>query len=170
MSQKDIAFATLYAEACHEGQTRKYTGEPYVTHPRRVAAQAAVLGLSDDAVIAGLLHDVVEDCGITVEELLTIFGLRVAHLVNLLSDTQTPADGNRAKRHSVQLTRIAKGADQELQTLKMLDLVDNARSISEHDPKFWATAVRDECQAYLSALDYADIRAVKSLKKLLADE
>ncbi|SNT64362.1 HD domain-containing protein [Asanoa hainanensis] len=55
-----------FAARCHEGQVDK-AGRPYIDHPRTVAA--ALVGHGDEAVMAGLLHDVVEDCGVTLDEL-----------------------------------------------------------------------------------------------------
>ncbi|GIF49912.1 HD domain-containing protein [Asanoa ferruginea] len=55
-----------FAARCHEGQVDK-AGLPYIAHPRAVAA--ALVEHGDEAVMAGLLHDVVEDCGVTLDEL-----------------------------------------------------------------------------------------------------
>ena len=53
----------------HAGQTRKITGEPYVTHPISVAARLQRLGLDDQTILTGLYHDVLEDTRITEEQL-----------------------------------------------------------------------------------------------------
>ncbi len=61
--------ALQYAREKHEGQTRK-SGEPYITHPLTMASHALSLGLHDDELVATLLlHDIVEDCGVSPEEL-----------------------------------------------------------------------------------------------------
>ncbi|MCL5459686.1 HD domain-containing protein, partial [Loigolactobacillus coryniformis] len=59
--------AFRFADDAHYQQVRKYTGLAYITHPFRVALRAASLGMSEDCVVAAMLHDVVEDCGITLE-------------------------------------------------------------------------------------------------------
>lgn len=67
----DIIRAAQFAEQAHRGQVRKFTGEPYIMHPMRVAGRVAMLPQShEDAVVAAWLHDVVEDCGVTIDDLL----------------------------------------------------------------------------------------------------
>ena len=62
--------AVDYAVKAHEGQTRKKTDTPYIYHPLNMACHALSMGIREDEIIAAcLLHDVVEDCGKTVEEL-----------------------------------------------------------------------------------------------------
>src|SRR5690606_33815550 len=73
-----------YAARCHEGQVRK-TGDPYITHPVSVAYMVANLELDQQAIIAALLHDVQEDCGIANETLVELFGPRVGRLVDGLT-------------------------------------------------------------------------------------
>jgi guanosine-3',5'-bis(diphosphate) 3'-pyrophosphohydrolase len=62
-----IREAYEYAAICHEGQLRK-TGDPYITHPVSVAYMVANLELDHQAIIAALLHDVQEDCGVSNED------------------------------------------------------------------------------------------------------
>lgn len=161
-----IAFAMLFAEECHRGQSRRYEVEPYIAHPRRVAAAAARLGLHRDAIAAAFLHDVVEDCEVNPSEIFTIFGERVHKLVMGLTDLQTSEDGNRAKRSAKVIEDVGKSNDMVLQTLKILDVVDNARTIAGNDPKFWKT-VKEESKALYNACTAADFRARRKLKKLL---
>ncbi len=62
-----IASAEEWATELHEGQFRKYTSEPYIVHPRAVARLVADHGGSPDMVAAAWLHDVVEDCNVTID-------------------------------------------------------------------------------------------------------
>ena len=73
--------AIAMASAAHSGVVRK-SGEPYIFHPYTVAYLLAVSGMDDDCVIAGLLHDTVEDTSMTVEEIEAAFGKNVANLVD----------------------------------------------------------------------------------------
>ena len=73
--------AIAMASAAHSGIVRK-SGEPYIFHPYTVAYLLAVSGMDDDCVIAGLLHDTVEDTSMTVEEIENAFGKNVANLVD----------------------------------------------------------------------------------------
>ena len=69
------------AEEMHRGQLRK-SGEPYLIHPMAVAEILAELGMDEETIAAGLLHDVVEDTSYTTEELAKNFGDEVADLVD----------------------------------------------------------------------------------------
>lgn len=132
-----IEQADIFAAAAHQGQVRKYVGEAYIEHPRRVAMAVHNLGLPEHAVAAALLHDTVEDCDVTREDIRAHFGDDVAHLVHLLTDDEP---GNRKARKQAQRTRfmLAQGAPSMwAHTIKACDLMDNGPSIREHDPKFW---------------------------------
>ena len=70
-----------FAERCHDGQRRK-SGEPYIAHPLETAIYLADLNLDDQTIIAALLHDVVEDCGVSLDEINWRFGPEVTKLVD----------------------------------------------------------------------------------------
>ena len=76
-----IGQAYDYADECHRGQTRQ-SGGPYIAHPLQTALFLADLRLDSHTIIAALLHDVVEDCGVTLEELEERFGPEAAKLVD----------------------------------------------------------------------------------------
>ena len=70
-----------YAAARHEGQSRR-SGEPYITHPVAVTTILTELEMDDATLAAGLLHDVVEDCGVSRDQLAAEFGEEIADLVD----------------------------------------------------------------------------------------
>ena len=70
-----------FAAEAHQGQVRK-TGEPYLEHPLSAAMILAELHLDAETLAAALLHDVPEDCGVSLEEIETKFGLPVVKLVD----------------------------------------------------------------------------------------
>ena len=72
------------AERCHDGQTRK-DGQPYVIHVVSVAYILEKLNFDSDTICAALLHDVIEDCGVTVKEIEEQFGEVVANIVDAVS-------------------------------------------------------------------------------------
>ena len=76
-----IEGAYVYANRCHDGQTRR-SGEPYMQHPLNTALVLADLRLDTDTLCAALLHDVMEDCGVTYQDLEEEFGGEVARLVD----------------------------------------------------------------------------------------
>ncbi len=79
--------ACVFACSRHHGQRRKGSGAPYVTHPMGVASLVGDYGGNEDQAIAALLHDVMEDCGVTKEEIAARYGERVANIVDACTDT-----------------------------------------------------------------------------------
>ena len=89
-----IAEAYEFAAAAHDGQTRR-SGEPFIEHPLSTAIFLADLRLDHTSLVAALLHDVMEDCGVRFDELETRFGADVAKLVDgvtKLTKTELLAD------------------------------------------------------------------------------
>ena len=76
-----IQDAFVFADLSHDGQKRM-SGEPYISHPLHAAVFLADLNLDTHSIIAALLHDVIEDCGVTFDDLETRFGVEVAKLVD----------------------------------------------------------------------------------------
>lgn len=130
-----IEHARAYATQAHDGQVRKYTGEPYINHPAEVAQIVAGVDGSPEMIAAAWLHDVVEDCGVTLEAIHYHFGAEVRSLVFWLTDASKPSDGSRAKRKQIDREHIA-AAPAEAQTIKLADLISNTSSIVERDPGF----------------------------------
>ena len=125
--------ATLFAIEKHAGQARKYTHEPYVVHPIRVAA---MLPPSTPTVYAGaVLHDVIEDCGVTKEELEKRFGPYVASLVVELTSPSKGMKENRAVRKEIDRQFLAT-VSPAAKLIKVADLLDNTPSIVKYDPGF----------------------------------
>ena len=132
LSLKDVfAFATK----AHEGQKRKYTGEDYIIHPMAVSRMVSLHGGSLVQQAGALLHDVVEDTAHTLDEIETLFGSEVATLVEWLTDTSRPEDGNRAIRKAIDRKRLAN-APAEAQFVKLADLIDNSKTIFIFDKSF----------------------------------
>lgn len=144
--EKAVAFAT----AAHEGQVRKYTGEPYVEHVIAVAEMVAAHVTDKDAITAAILHDTVEDCDVTIEEIEIEFGERVAEYVWYL--TKPPAFvGNRAKRKALDRSRL-KEAPEIVRFVKVMDIWHNSYSIKKYDQKFYET-FREEVRELLYIMD-----------------
>lgn len=133
MEYRAKEFATLAHEMV--SQKRKYTGEPYITHPAAVVELVSGVPHTEAMLCAAWLHDTVEDCGISLDEIERVFGFEVASLVEQLTDVSKPSDGNRAARKTIDREHTAK-ATPEAKTIKLADLIDNTRSIVEHDTSF----------------------------------
>jgi len=80
-SSELVGQAYRYADECHVGQMRK-SGEPYIAHPLETALFLADLRLDTHTIVAALLHDVVEDCGVSLDEITRRFGPEVSKLVD----------------------------------------------------------------------------------------
>ena len=128
--------AILFATRAHRNQKRKYTGEPYVTHPISVMEIVREVPHTEDMLIAALLHDTVEDTDVTLEDIRAEFGDTVAQYVNGLTDVSGLEDGNRAERKALDRAHTAVQCP-EVKTIKLADLIHNTSSIEKHDPSFY---------------------------------
>ena len=138
--------ARVFATAAHAavGQVRKYTFEPYIVHPTEVAGMIEALeGGTFEMIAAAWLHDVVEDTGVSIEDIRAEFGDEVADMVGWLTDVSKPEDGNRAVRKAIDREHTA-AAPAEAQTVKLADLIANSRSIMAHDPAFAKTYLAEK--------------------------
>tara|TARA_B100001094_G_scaffold251890_1_gene249809 strand:+ start:183 stop:698 length:516 start_codon:yes stop_codon:yes gene_type:complete len=135
--------ALEFATEAHKGQVRKYTGEPYIVHPIEVMGLVKQVVDDPEMQAAALLHDVVEDTPVSIKEIKDEFGPRVAALVSDLTDVSKPEDGNRAVRKELDRQHSAQ-ASPEAQTIKLADLINNSKSIMEHDPKFAKVYMREK--------------------------
>lgn len=152
MTDPMVQRALAFASKAHETQVRKYTGEPYIYHPIDVAATLVeYLGEKVPAEwqAAALLHDVVEDCGVTFTELRREFGDNVATLVMHLTDLVTTEQGNRDTRKFMEAVRIGT-APAAAQLIKIADLISNSRSIFAHDPDFSVVYLREKQRTLIS--------------------
>lgn len=135
----NIQKAIFYANIKHEGQVRKYYGLPYISHPLTVAHIVAKHGGTENMIIASILHDCIEDCNVTKEEIARLFGDDVAYLVDGLSHTTV---GNRAQRKHE--TNLKLGAcDSRVKTIKIADNLHNLGSVMKYDPKFAITYLKE---------------------------
>jgi len=147
MTQKELDAILDFATIAHHGQKRKYTGEPYIVHPMAVADKVAEIGGSMEMQAAALLHDVLEDTDVSVDELGQFLFCTVAvkdsaedilDMVIDLTDEFDKAkypDLNRKTRKAKEADRLSR-ASADAQTVKYCDLFDNTISITEHDPSF----------------------------------
>lgn len=137
--------AVEFAERAHRGQMRKYTGEPYIVHPLEVAQLVSTVVADEDTIIAALLHDVVEDTVVTLEQIRLAFGDAVAKLVHEVTDISRKEHGNRAIRKGMDRQHLSM-ASSAGQTIKLADLISNTRSIVQHDPGFAKVYMREKAE------------------------
>ena len=109
-------------------QARKGTLFPYVIHPIRVAEILHRFEHAEDVVLAGFLHDTIEDAGVTLGELTGRFGERVAWLVEAASEPDKSLDWRSRKQHTVD---GVSGLDTDARALIAADKLDNVRSLAD---------------------------------------
>ncbi|MDR9847110.1 HD domain-containing protein [Herbaspirillum huttiense] len=166
-----ILAARSFADEKHTaaGQKRKYTGEPYIVHPEKVASLIVQLPWHTmEMVQAAYLHDVSEDCGVTSAEINRLFGAVVAHYVMGLTNPAGPEDGNRAERFSINCRHLAVQCA-EVQTIKVADIISNIYGIATLDPEFAKLYLAEKAHV-LRLLTKADPGLLERANNVLRDE
>ncbi|REK51196.1 MAG: bifunctional (p)ppGpp synthetase/guanosine-3',5'-bis(diphosphate) 3'-pyrophosphohydrolase, partial [Bacteroidetes bacterium] len=131
-----IKRAYYYAEQAHYGQARR-TGEPYVTHPLAVATVLARMHMDHESIMAALLHDVIEDTGVSKEDIRTQFGEEVADLVDGVSKlTHVEFDSAEIKQaENFQKMALAMARDIRVILVKLADRLHNMRTLGALKPE-----------------------------------
>ena len=159
--------ARNFADQAHAGQVRKYTGAPYITHPIVVAGTIASITDDIEMIAAAVLHDVVEDCEVSLPEIENRFGHRVSQFVSEVTDVSTLEDGNRAARKALDRQHLAQ-ASAEGKTIKLADLIDNSPQIIQYDSKF-AKVYLKENAALLKVLTEGDSRLFNKANDIVVE-
>ena len=129
--------AVYFATVAHQGQFRKFKENesdediPYITHPIAVSKLVHKYGGSDEMVVAALLHDVVEDTDVTIDEIYELFGEEVGLMVFELTDEFTHEaypEHNRKARKALERQRM-RYISQESKIIKLCDFIHNTGSI-----------------------------------------
>jgi len=167
---EDVKAAKMFAMVAHAGQKRRYTEEDYFEHCERVAmAVAEIEGDIDyNMVAAAYLHDTVEDTEVTYELICEWFGSVITEIVQELTDTAVPSDGNRAERKAIERARLIN-VSCKAKTIKILDRLDNLSSVMKHDPGFAPTYLK-ESVLLLPCLRGGDDRWWSRLEAVVRDQ
>ncbi len=127
-----VSEAIIFAAKAHDGMRRKKSEQPYILHPVEAAAIAGSITTDQEIIAAAALHDVVEDAGIAIDEIIERFGKRVAELV--LSETENKREKLPAaqtweirKRESIKI--LSETNDMGVKILYLSDKLANLRSI-----------------------------------------
>ncbi|MER6683228.1 RelA/SpoT family protein [Streptomyces olivaceoviridis] len=125
---RQIERAYQVAERWHRGQKRK-SGDPYITHPLAVTTILAELGMDPATLMAGLLHDTVEDTEYGLEDLRRDFGDVVALLVDGVTKLDKVKFGEAAQAETVRKMVVAMAKDPRVLVIKLADRLHNMRTM-----------------------------------------
>ena len=125
--------AYIFSAKVHDGQVR-LSGEPYLSHPLEVAGILADMKLDVVSVVAGLLHDVIEDTHATAEEINAMFGREVGHIVSGVTKLSTlPFDSDQAREaENIRKMLLAMADDIRVVLIKLADRMHNMRTLQYH--------------------------------------
>ena len=141
--------AYRYADTAHLGQMRN-SGEPYITHPIAVAAQCATWKLDAQALMAALLHDAMEDCGVTKADLVERFGAPVAELVDGLTKLDKLQFDTREENQAESFRKmlLAMARDVRVILVKLADRTHNMRTLSDMPRSKWGRIASETIEIY----------------------
>ena len=130
----DLEKAYVFSAKAHEGQLR-LSGEPYLSHPLEVAYILAQMGLGAVTVIAGLLHDTVEDSAATLEDLEKYFGDEITEVVNGVTKIGLLTFGDRQTQQAEYIRKMILSMSRDIRVLlvKLADRVHNMRTLGFMD-------------------------------------
>ncbi len=146
----NVRSAYRYADEAHLGQLRN-SGEPYITHPIAVAQQCAEWKLDAQALMAALLHDAIEDCGVTKPELIERFGAPVAELVDGLTKLEKLEFNTREENQAESFRKmlLAMARDVRVILVKLADRTHNMRTLSDVPRDKWARIASETLDIYV---------------------
>jgi guanosine-3',5'-bis(diphosphate) 3'-pyrophosphohydrolase len=141
--------AYKYSEQCHQGQMRQ-SGDPYITHPLAVANILADMHMDHESLMAALLHDVIEDTGVTKGQISRRFGRTVADLVDGVSKLSEIEFESKAEQQaeSFQKMTLAMSRDIRVVLVKLADRLHNMRTLGVLAPAKRRRIARETLDIY----------------------
>ena len=132
----DIRRAYLYSEKAHDGQFRR-NGDPYITHPLAVANILCDMHMDHQSIMAAMLHDVIEDTGITKVEITDEFGEEVAELVDGVTKLTKVKFNTKAEAQAENFRKMILAMTQDIRVIlvKLADRLHNMRTLDVLTPE-----------------------------------
>ncbi|MGH1470395.1 MAG: bifunctional GTP diphosphokinase/guanosine-3',5'-bis pyrophosphate 3'-pyrophosphohydrolase [Cellvibrionaceae bacterium] len=141
--------AYFYAEQAHDGQIRR-SGEPYVTHPLAVANILSAIHMDHQSLMAALLHDVIEDTGISKSALSEQFGPTVANLVDGVSKLTQFESESQAEKQAENFQKMAMAMAKDIRVIlvKLADRLHNMRTLNALKPEKRRRIAKETIEIY----------------------
>lgn len=157
-----IEAAYELAKKAHEGQVRS-SGDAYISHPIAVAVILVGLGMDSDTIIGGLLHDVVEDTSVTLEDIEKQFGADVAELVDGVTKLANIPYSSRAEQQAENVRKmlLAMAKDVRVVIIKLADRLHNMRTLDFRIPEKQRVKSLETMEIYAPLAHRLGIRSVK---------
>ena len=157
-----IKAAFTMARQAHKGQMRS-SGDPYISHPIEVAIILVGLGMDSDTIIGGILHDVVEDTSITLEDIRKQFGGDVADLVDGVTKLANIPYSSRAEQQAENVRKmlLAMAKDVRVVIIKLADRLHNMRTLDYRTPEKQRVKSLETMEIYAPLAHRLGIRSVK---------
>ncbi len=157
-----IEQAYRLAEEKHQDQKRS-SGEPYIIHPLSVAAILVGLGMDSESVMAGLLHDVVEDTDCTIEEIQKTFGKEVALLIDGVTKLAKIPYSSREEQQAENLRKMLMAMAEDIRVIiiKFADRMHNLSTLEYMSPQKQRDKAVECLEVYAPIADRLGIRTVK---------
>lgn len=160
--REKIEAAYRLAEEKHRGQKRS-SGEPYIIHPLSVAAILVGLGMDSESVMAGLLHDVVEDTDCCIEEIQRTFGKDVALLIDGVTKLTKIPYSSREEQQAENLRKMLMAMAEDIRVIiiKFADRMHNLSTLEYMSPQKQRDKAVECLEVYAPIADRLGIRTVK---------
>ena len=158
-----IRKAYVFAEASHRGQFRK-SGEPYIIHPLNTAIILTTVYADTDTLIAGLLHDTIEDCDVDKDELEEMFGKTVANLVNGVSKLGRINFSTENEYLIDYYKKIIVGMSEDVRVIivKLADRLHNMRTLYALPPEKQKKIAKETLEILAPIAHHLGIHKIKS--------
>ncbi len=154
--------AYYYAEQAHDGQFRR-SGDPYVTHPLAVAGILSEMHMDPQSLVAALLHDVIEDTGISKQAVKSQFGETIAEMVDGVSKLNKISFSSHAEAQAENFQKMALAMAKDIRVIlvKLADRLHNMRTLDVLSPEKRRRVARETLDIYAPIANRLGMNSVR---------